>query len=46
MKSMRIIAPVLVSVSLLVAALAWARGDYGYKKKENAEQQIRRFKHS
>jgi len=40
MKSMRSIAPALVAVCLLVAALAWARGDYGYKKKENVEQQI------
>jgi len=40
MKSIRIIAPALIGVCLLVAASAWARGDYGYKKKENSEQQI------
>ena len=38
MKSMRLIAPVLVVVCLLVAALAWARGDY--PRRGNAEEQI------
>jgi len=40
MKSMRLIAPVLVVVCLLVAALAWARGDY--PRRGNAEEQSQR----
>ena len=40
MRKMNLIVLVLVAVSLLVV-LAWARGDYGYKKKENVEEQIK-----
>ena len=40
MKSLRIIAPALVVVCLLVAALAWGGGDYT-KPRGNAEEQIK-----
>jgi len=40
MKNLRIIAPALVVVCLLVAALAWGGGDYT-KPRGNAEEQIK-----
>ena len=42
MKNMRIIAPVLFAVCLLIAALAWARGDY-QKPRRDAEEQVKKL---